>query len=226
MATIHSPKAPLSRERGPAEKPHAVTRGSTHENLGLPGAPSAFESMLRTTTETGDIGLFSIKPPRVSQPPPGPRKISKSYRDLGKHQPRQPLPNGAPNRDDRFRLTSYAGDASSEIISMSETDSQKSSSQGFNNPYFRSYSMTQAYVPSPLPNRYSYASLRSQTGGDGPSQRPRSPFAYPTRLKRPGFRPCSPALTDGGGIGYRRRAEADRLPYVSILSPPVIYFCL
>lgn len=46
-------------------------------------------------------------------------------------------------------------------------------------------------------------------------QRPRSPFAYPTRLKRPGFRPSSPALTDGGGVDYRRRAEIDRTPYVS-----------
>lgn len=232
MAAIHSPKSSLSRERGPADRlptstpRSAVTRGPTHENLGLPGTPSVFESMLRTTTETGDIGVFSIKPPRVSQPPPGPRKIIKSYRELGQHQPRQPLPMGAPNRSDRFRLPSYTGDASSEIVSVSETDSQKSSNQGFNHPYYRSYSMNQAFTPSPLPNRYSYASLRSQTGGDGPSQRPRSPLAYPTRLKRPGFRPSSPALTDGGGIGYRRRADLERPPYVSIISPPVIYFCL
>jgi hypothetical protein len=46
-------------------------------------------------------------------------------------------------------------------------------------------------------------------------QRPRSPFPYPARLKRPGFRPSSPVLADGGGVDYSRRAEIERTPNVS-----------
>ncbi|PBP24693.1 hypothetical protein BUE80_DR004449 [Diplocarpon rosae] len=73
--------------------------------------------------------------------------------------------------------------------------------------------MTQtSYSSYTLSNHRSYASLRSQADGSNPVQRPRSPFAYPARLKRPGFRPSSPALTDGGLIDYSRRAEIERIP--------------
>lgn len=46
--------------------------------------------------------------------------------------------------------------------------------------------------------------------------RPRSPYPYHTRLKRPGVRPSSPALTSDGIIDYSRMVEVERRPsYVS-----------
>jgi hypothetical protein len=69
-------------------------------------------------------------------------------------------------------------------------------------PYFRdgagrSHSLTTASQSSMgLTNYRSLTSLRSNE----PIQRPRSPYRYPTRLKRPGYRPSSPALSDMTGL--------------------------
>ncbi|PQE03384.1 hypothetical protein CJF30_00005486 [Rutstroemia sp. NJR-2017a BBW] len=183
-----------------------------------PALPRGFDSMLKTTTETGDIGLFSIKPSRLPQISNTPRRINAGLnKDNGPQKPRRAFhPHGIPVVDDRKRLPSYMRDGSSEILSMYDSASQKSSSRGFEDQDYRSYSMTQtsSYSAYTLSNHKSYSSLRSHADGSAPIlQRPRSPFAYPTRLRRPGFRPSSPALTDGGGIDYSRRAEIDRIPY-------------
>ena len=188
----------------------APIRGS-EENHVSPAIPKVFAFMLKTTTETGEEGLFAIKPSRV---PHSPRKIGGAYRDSPLHKSKGAQPYVAAVIDDRRRLPSYARDTSSEVISMYETTSQKSANRAFNGPDYRSYSMTQTYSTYCLSNHRSYASLRSQPESTA-LQRPRSPFAYPSRLKRPGFRPSSPALTDGGAVDYSRRAEIDRLPHVS-----------
>jgi hypothetical protein len=202
------PEKSLSRNGAPIR--------SLEENRAPPAIPKAFESMLKMTTETGDIGLFSIKPPRVPQPLNSPRRIGGTYRDNPPQKPRNFQPYRATDVDDRRRLPSYARGAASEVISMYETASQKSAGRVFDDPDYRSYSMTQTYSTYSLSNHRSYASLRSQPEGNTLLQRPRSPFAYPTRLKRPGFRPSSPALTDGGGVDYSRRTEIERIPYVSL----------
>lgn len=197
-------------ERSLSHRNGAPIRGS-EENHASPAIPKVFASMLKTTTETGEEGLFAIKPPRV---PHSPRRIGGAYRDSPSHKPKSVQPYGGAVVDDRRRLPSYARDASSEVISMYETASQKSANRAFDDPDYRSYSMTQTYSTYSLSNHRSYASLRSQPESTI-LQRPRSPFAYPSRLKRPGFRPSSPALTDGGGVDYSRRAEIERLSYVS-----------
>jgi hypothetical protein len=187
------------------------------ENRPIANLPKAFESMLKTTTETGDIGMFSIKPSRVPPPVNSPRRMG-PYNDNGfsrQHQQQSFQPFGVPAVDDRRRLPSYARDPTSELISMYESPSQKSSRVFDDNTDWRSFSMTHT-TGYTLSNHRSYTSLRSQRDGGALLQRPRSPFAYPTRLRRPGFRPSSPALTDGGAVDYRRRAEIDRQPYVSI----------
>ncbi|KAF8863459.1 hypothetical protein BDZ45DRAFT_568867, partial [Acephala macrosclerotiorum] len=188
------------------------------ENQSPSSVPKGLESMLKTTTETGDIGMFSIKPSRVPQSLNTPRRMDNGFNELRMPKTGQPFqPYGVPIIDDRRRLPSYARDTSSDVLSMYETASQKSARstcRAFDDPDYRSYSMTQtSYASYTLSNHRSYASLRSQPDGNGIVPRPRSPFAYPTRLKRPGFRPSSPALTDGGVVDYSRRVEIDRAPY-------------
>jgi hypothetical protein len=188
------------------------------ENRPLANLPKAFESMLKTTTETGDIGMFSIKPSRVPPHVNSPRRMGpyneNNFARQQQHQQQSFQPYGVPAVDDRRRLPSYARDTTSELISMYESPSQKSSRVFDDNTDYRSFSMTHT-TGYTLSNHRSYTSLRSQPDGGALLQRPRSPFAYPTRLRRPGFRPSSPALTDGGAVDYRRRAEIDRQPYVS-----------
>jgi len=178
--------------------------------------PKAFESMLKTTTETGDIGLFSIKPSRVHHSLSTPRRIGGNHNGNSVQKSRHNFqPYGVPTVDDRRRLPSYARDVTSEVVSMYETASQKSASRASEDPDYRSYSMTQAsHSAYTLSAHRSYVSLINQQHDRGPIQRPRSPFAYPARLRRTGFRPSSPALTDGGVIDYSRRTEIER---VSIL---------
>lgn len=193
---------------------------SGRENRSPSNVPKGLESMLKTTTETGDIGIFSIKP-RVPQSLNTPRRMGSGSSELGIQKTRQPFqPYGVPVVDDRRRLPSYARDNSSELLSMYESVSQNSARRTFDDPDYRSYTMTQtSYSSYTLSNHRSYTSLRSQHDGHGLGQRPRSPFAYPTRLRRPGFRPSSPALTDGGAVDYSRRVEIDRAPYVSSYLP-------
>ncbi|QSZ30020.1 hypothetical protein DSL72_004538 [Monilinia vaccinii-corymbosi] len=260
MATVPSGKQPMSRERGlggvspdssannSANGIHSmrsrvsIDKASTrngssirsfNDNNALSPLPKGFGSMLKTTTETGDIGLFSIKPSRL---PPNfntlPRRThGGAYRENGQRPRPNFQPYDVPAVDDRRRLPSYKRKGSSGVQSTYDSSSIKSvnsSNRGFEDPDYRSYSMTQTASQSSynLSHQRSYASLRSQQDGTALVQRPRSPFAYPTRLRRPGFRPSSPALTDGGGIDYSRRAEIDRIPHAAarnVSSPASLY---
>jgi hypothetical protein len=195
-----------TRSRTSCDIQDVASPGRSNEGKG-------FESMLKTTTETGDIGMFSIKPSRVHQSLSTPQRTGGNYNGNSIQKPRHSFqPYGVPIVDDRRRLPSYARDTTSEIVSMYKTASQKSASRSSKNPAYRSYSMTQAsdYAYT-LSNHLSYASLRSCQDERSLLQRPQSPFAYPARLRRPGFRPSSPALTDGGMIDYSRRAEIERV---------------
>ncbi|KAA8570391.1 hypothetical protein EYC84_002682 [Monilinia fructicola] len=262
MATLPPGKQPMSRERGfsgvsastsingsigpggihsmrsKASIDKASTRNGSSirsfQDNNIPSSlPKGCGSMLKTTTETGDIGLFSIKPSRLPQTSNTlPRRTNGGYRENDLQRPRPSFqPYGMPAVDDRRRLPSYTRKASSGVKSMYDSASVKSvnsSNRGHEDPDYRSYSMTQTASQSGynLSNQRSYASLRSQQDGTTLVQRPRSPFAYPTRLRRPGFRPSSPALTDGGGIDYSRRAEIDRIPYGAprnVSSPASLY---
>ncbi|KAG9233238.1 hypothetical protein BJ875DRAFT_51531 [Amylocarpus encephaloides] len=227
MDNIPTPGSAIIRERGfsagqagchasPARVGLGIERPGPRrdeDNLSPSPLPKAFESMLKTTTETGDIGIFSIKSSQVPPPVNGPRRVG-NYNENGPPKPPQRVfqQYGPSTVDDRRRLPSYARDTTSELISMYESPSQKSSHVFDDTTDYRSCSMTQSTSFS-LSNHRSYTSLRSQPNEPGLLQRPRSPFAYPTPLRRSGFRPSSPALTDGGGVDYRRRAELNRSPY-------------
>ncbi|KAK8114946.1 hypothetical protein PG999_007015 [Apiospora kogelbergensis] len=179
---------------------------SVNENPALLPSPGALESMLKTTTETGDIGIFTIKPIRTSS----------SIAPSSKSQYHLPVRRSADDfhrQDDRRRLPSYR-DTTSEILSMYGSNSQGSSvnsiwSHSINDPSQRSYSMT-TVGSRPLSHNKSSNTLQSQFSGST-LQRPRSPFPYPIRLRRPGACPSSPAITESGVVDYSRMVEIDRI---------------
>ncbi|KFY08013.1 hypothetical protein V492_06608 [Pseudogymnoascus sp. VKM F-4246] len=182
--------------------------------------PSGLNSMLKNTTETGDIGIFSIKPSRLPRHPAITRTAGRARSNAGNYRRAESqLPYHGPRVfslpstiDDRTRLPSYSRDATSDVASLYENSSQKSSesSKILEDQDRRSYSMTLSSFPGyRLPNPHSSTSLSSQID-QSDAQRPRSSFQYPARLKRPGFRPSSPALTDGGAVDYSRRVEIQR----------------
>lgn len=81
----------------------------------------------------------------------------------------------------------------------------------------RSYSLTNASHPPPgFPNYRSLTSLRSHE----PVQRPRSPYRYPTRLKRPGYRPSSPAMSDVTGQPARPQYPVAAVRPKPVHGPP------
>jgi hypothetical protein len=180
--------------------------------------------MLKNTTETGDIGLFSIKPARFPNPGLGAGSPRRSPNKYNGYRP-PPMPQDfrlrptPPRIDDRHRLPSYSRGRSSDATSLYESRSMSTRSDLLSRdstpPDHRSYSMTQASQPSySLSNNRSYTSLRNQID-QNLIPRPRSPFPYPARLKRPGFRASSPVLGNGGSIDYSRRTEIERPPQVS-----------
>lgn len=192
---------------------------SVNENSSLLVSPGPLESMLKTTTETGDIGPFSIRPIRPSATYHGPFRVRPGFGEPV--FPRPPARSGSSVPDppeDRRRLPSYR-DTTSEIISMYGSDNQRSASSSFTPPFDdlaqRSYSMTSC-SSRVVPYQKSSGALQGHTN-QRLLQRPRSPFPYPTRLKRPGVRPSSPALTDNG-VDYSRTVGIDRVSYVSLMS--------
>jgi hypothetical protein len=222
MAALRRLELRISQERGFADgqsissHQHAVARDPAQENSGPLPTSKVFAGMLRTTTETGDIGIFSIKPSRISQPLNGPRRI---------YHPPQPLFRHFQSRDDRRNLPSYTHNASSEIQSTHDNASQRSVSQystvqDTNQHPYRSYSA--ACSSSTVSNRRPYATIANQTGLNGSSQRPSSPST--SRVMRPP-RPLLPVLVDGDGTGNLPSTEAERLLYVSLSYHAVTVFC-
>lgn len=186
---------------------------SVNENSVLLHSPGALESMLKTTTETGDIGIFTIRPV-----PPSPLIPRDTRSEIGQlyPRPRRSIDN-MHRQNHAMRLPSHR-DTTSEVFSVYGTDSLKSGTSNLSpnsteDTGQRSYSMTTCGSRH-LSHHRSTNTLQSQASGGSHLQRPRSPFPYPTRLKRPGVRPASPAVTENGQIDYSRMVEIDRISYV------------
>ncbi|KAI6510898.1 hypothetical protein MCOR13_000823 [Pyricularia oryzae] len=185
--------------------------------------PGPLESMLKTTTETGDIGTFSIRPSATFHQLP--RQHAAFWDDGSRSTPQRQTESversgGRVRReDDRRRLPSYRDPSTPDIISMYGSGSQRSGSSF--RPVMldemgpRSYSMTSSYGARHYHQTHSHSS--GYAHGSSPSylQRPRSPFPYPTRLKRPGVRPSSPALTENGNVDYTRMIGIDHVSYTA-----------
>lgn len=201
------------QEQTPAFKPLRSIR----ENATFLDPAASADGMLRKTTETGNIGIFSIHAGR--------NKALRTRSSLGDLQPHPPLLSRDKERhhrpEDRAKLPPYR-DSTSEIISMygSEKQSSSKSATGTLSPPWddighRSFSMTtcgsQGYsLPRNFGPRHAQE-LNTQ------GQRPRSPYPYPTRLPRPGIRPSSPALTENGLVDYSRMVEINRIPQVRVV---------
>lgn len=160
---------------------------------------SAIQGMLKNTTETGDVGPFSTRPGYLPQSIP---RTIPSQNAAGRHDSGRRSSSRQRHEDVHNNLSnSQSGDlTSSSVVSVYVTQSQRSfraSSRGPVSEDDRSYSIAQSSrtnrsVPSPR----LHSSHRFQGQGDLQGARPRSPYAYPTRLKRPGYRPSSPAYSD------------------------------
>ncbi|KAI8635356.1 hypothetical protein F5Y19DRAFT_469224 [Xylariaceae sp. FL1651] len=187
---------------------------SVNENSVLLPSPGALEGMLKTTTETGDIGIFTIKPV-----PPSPLQRD-TFSETGHPCPRPRRSVDNLYRQNIARRLPSNRDTTSEVISIYGSDSLKSgtstlSPNSTEDPGQRSYSMTTCGSRH-LSHYRSTTTLQSQASGGSHLQRPRSPFPYPTRLKRPGVRTASPAVTENGQVDYSRMVEIDRVSYRTI----------
>ncbi|CAJ2501556.1 Uu.00g044090.m01.CDS01 [Anthostomella pinea] len=193
----------------PSRPLHKPLRSVAENSVLLP-SPGALESMLKTTTETGDIGIFSIKPV-----PPSPQRRS-TFSEIGRPNPPPRRSIDELYRQDMAKRPPSNRDTTSENLSTYGTESQKSGTSTLSPTSTddigqRSYSMTTCGSRY-LSHYKSTTTLQSQGSGSH-LQRPRSPFPYPTRLKRPGVRPASPALTENGRVDYSRMVEIDRISY-------------
>lgn len=191
---------------------------SLRENTAFLQSPGPLESMLKTTTETGDIGIFSIRPMKSSSTLPHEPRPRPSLKDMRSASRCSRASTRTSGQDDRRRLPSYR-DSTSEILSMYGGSNRSVSSSlypGFDANGQRSYSMVSS-ISRYLPVSQAERPSRGHPYPNG-LQRPRSPFPYPTRLKRPGVRPASPALTENGSVDYSRMVEIDRISLVGFIT--------
>ena len=167
--------------------------------------PFAVRSMLKNSTEIGDGGEFSVKPRRVPalgtygkpmvqfHSPSQARTPHKSY--AHSYGPSHPRTSDRPSKHayiveppSKHPYDSYSP-RSEHYPSLSAKPSVEE---------LRSFSMTHSsYISHNTIYRHPYSSLaRLQSTASSRNVRPRSPYAYPTRLRRPGYRPSSPSLSD------------------------------
>ena len=225
---VASAKSYRSHSNSSLQEPS--TAGDNSPNLEshhvLRSTPSSIHSMLRNTTETGDIGIFSIKPSRTPDPilsiwDTSPNRFLYHELDIPKHQIDQlhdhQTPLARQCHGDKGRLVSLRSQkgTDSSVLSRYQSKSQGS--------YRSLHDATEASDHGHSFNSRYNAGVRSQ-----------SPFAYPTRLKRLGYRPSSPALTDFNGTDVRTGFRVDRgtgtrtaspLSLHTTKSPPVGYQC-
>lgn len=208
--TPHRRPAHSLSTRRPLHKPLRAV----NENSILLPSPGALEGMLKTTTETGDIGVWTIKPMLPSTQ----RRDSFSQVTCPFPVLDKPYGSRASDRDGTRRPS--RSQTLSEVQSLYTSGSQRSinstlPSNSTGDLGYRSFS-TMSCGSRYLPRQASNLTMQTQSSSLH-LQRPRSPFPYPTRLKRPGVRPASPALTETGLVDYSRMVEIDRISSVSTM---------
>ncbi|KAI4150571.1 MAG: hypothetical protein LQ340_003991 [Diploschistes diacapsis] len=153
--------------------------------------PSLVQSMLRNTTETGDIGVLSIVPDGMSLPnhrqSSGPDRTRSRASTVSKRHKSSRFYGHGEAFDSR---TSLRGQEAAEVLSIYRAGTPGSQ-------YTRASSLRNE-------SHISLSNVRCPSQADLQLlPRPRSPFPYPTRLKRPGYRSSSPSLVDFNGTDTR-----------------------
>ena len=153
----------------------------------LQSAPSSISSMLRNTTETGDIGHFSIKPTPTrgnKQNTPG---FLSTEPDVPHHQLGSREKKGNQELVPVGSLPRSSRRAASSPMSFHQSENGRPFQHGRRHVSDADSHPSDVLKTSSndhsMSHHRSYADLRSQPL-----------FSYPTRLKRPGYRPSSPAL--------------------------------
>lgn len=182
--------------------------------------PSSIQSMLKNSTEIGDVGEFAfgrsrkpspgqrLSPPKLSIPiPASASNVMHQYRDGAYTNPSELevshgiLLHHSPKSTKEGSTSAFIYRNRSQASSRTQPHGL---SRGSEVEYKRSYAMMHSSSTSRSMPRlpvHINGQLRSQ--GDPRGMRPRSPVVYPTRLKRPGYRPYSPSLTEVYRSGSR-----------------------
>ncbi|KAL6714456.1 hypothetical protein ACLMJK_007880 [Lecanora helva] len=201
MSLAEIPQSDIRRNRQVVKPENTVhksrPRAPLHhgdENSDVPRESPTIRSMLKNTTELGDVGQLVSHPSRMPVPNPrvSSRMPSKTQVISGKHHrlpPHYPMYNGYNGRHAQGNVPSNRSGSS---IHSYRAPRQRPSFEDN-----RAYSMTQSsYNSHSLTNRHPQSSGYNYSRGGVNGVRPRSPYAYPTRLKRPGHRPSSPTSND------------------------------
>ncbi|CAK1358932.1 unnamed protein product [Cercospora beticola] len=247
VSTLSGRNSRASNVSGQSRSQHRSPPTSTTE----PWSNAGVLSMLKTSTDTGDIGALSFNTSRLPGMP------SARHRGRPSNTSKQSA-SGHPHITSLSSNHSYAPSQTSRVssqwdnASMTQRRGSLTSMQSMppsmpplhtGKPAIsmqqplqdldprdsRPYSMGSTVPTGQLPRLRSAASLKSQgheprhmnampPGPVPPMPENRSPFVYPTRLKRPGFRSPSPALSDSyagphmGGPQMSRRAHGPQPP--------------
>ena len=203
---------------GPTE---SIVKSYIDRESQIDSAPPSVQSMLKNSTEIGDVGQFSSKPSRIPYPTSiSNNRTTRLHRGLdglpiypSRKQPvRERARNRHRNTIRKDSLRSSRGTTASSLISMYQDESQESIRPHASldqNDNQRTFSMPQS----------SHVAENVRTHSSSGQLRPRSPFAYPTRLKRPGYRPSSPALADFNGTDTRTKAGFESTAVTRSFSP-------
>ena len=177
------------------------------ENPNVPSKPSPVSNMLKTSTETGDESQFYRKPPRVHVSSSHFSPLPKNVPAASRKRPHQtPISNGQHGRGELQVPDTIRQGGTASINSTFHTRGHTRSYQRPSLEDYSSRSMTQGTYNNhsltyrgPPTSKYNYRR-------DVTYARPRSPYTYTTRLKRLGYRPSSPALSDLSrpAVGYIR----------------------
>ncbi|KAL8940536.1 MAG: hypothetical protein Q9216_002753 [Gyalolechia sp. 2 TL-2023] len=158
----------------------------------LPTA-SAIQSMLKNTTELGDAGQFAAKSTKIPRYKTNPTIHT---REKKHYQPRRPY---ATHAEEHRILQRHYYSNQNDPREHSLRDNHSSRTNGRHSLISdsqdqRSDSITQSSNTSRRVSVHpSLLNIRPY-GRVGP--RPRSPYAYPSRLRRPGYRPSSPGYSE------------------------------
>lgn len=158
---------------------------------------SAIQSMLKNTTELGDAGQFAVKPTNVPRYKSSAALHPRPHQHQHQHQQVRRPYDDSPAGSHFSKKRQYQNQHDQRGHSLHHSRSLRtngghsllSDSQG-QRPGFVTQSSTNSRRASVHP---SLLNLRPDTRAGA---RPRSPYVYPSRLKRPGHRPSSPVYSE------------------------------